>query len=1679
MSALNSEDRLLAQGHSYFTNNVFETTRELYFETNERTRLLLETDQGTSHGSSLSREDTPIQVNYPVYHATRLPRIDLPKFNGTLSDWLSFKDLFHSLVIVNHSITAVEKLQYLKTSLTGSAAHLLKNMAVTEDNFPKAWETLSSFYENKTLLVNAALQSLLNLKRMNKESAMDLERLYTSAMQIYTSLETLRRPVESWDDFLVFLIVQRLDSETVKAWEQLLGATTEPPTWIKFTDFLVSRLRSLQAYERSRSSKSSITPLPTALKAHYQGKSKEKEGHQNLCCSLCSAKHHPSNCHQYRSKSLPQRLEIISKHKLCYNCLGTHRVAACRTVRRCVRCGKKHHTSIHPGFSQPTKAEPDSTKPTKPSTVTSATETARAMHSIATATVISPRVLLATAQVRLVSSNGNVITVRALIDKGSEVSLITERTVQLLRMSRTRSSVSLTGIGGKASNKTRGVVNVHLRPNFPSEFQCAVTAHILTHLTAPVPSATTDQTLWPHLEGLQLADPLYSVPGSIDMILGADLYGSIIGEGLIRGTLNSPIAQYTNLGWIISGPTREPDQATVGRVYHVKIEDNLYSLLHKFWELEEVPPSPTSSLSPEEQACVLHFETTHTRDSQGRYTVRLPFRKSPDLLGNSKEKAVRFIYRLHQKFESDPNYAQLYSDFIKEYAELQHMILVPDADPEPPASFYLPHHGVVRETSRTTRLRVVFNGSSKTTSGSSLNDLLHIGPKLQTDLFDVLIWFRQFPYVFSSDIEKMYRQIQVHPDDWRYQRIFWINSEGSLNTYQLTTVTYGLKCAPFLALSVMNQLIQDEGKEFPQAVPVLTHGRYMDDIFGGGDSIDQARELVNQVNQLCMAGGFRLQKWATNQADILDVLPERNQTSSSSIRIEEATTIPSLGVTWQPHTDSFKFTYLPIIQEPVTKRTVLSTIAKIFDPLGLISPITIGVKIIMQELWSLKLNWDDPLPSSTTRRWAICLDALKDLPTLNFPRWIGLKSNQPFELHGFSDASPQAYSVVVYSRTTSEDGIVHAQLICSKTKVAPLKRITIPRLELAGATLLTKLVKHLLRLLDRLGVPIYLWTDSTVTHTWISNHPSRWKDFVHNRVCFIQETLPQAQWGIVPGAENPADLAIRGLTPRQLSEHLSWWTGPIWLVEPPSSWPTLPINLEEVDNLEERPVQITTVGVQPSECWDLLTRYSSLKRLLRITALCRRVIDRFRKIPNSSLVYPITTQELQTAKLFWVRVIQQSNFNPEIQLLSDGNSIPSSLTRLTPHLDPDGILRVGGRLQSSSLSHDSKHPIILPKQSPFTTLVIADAHLRTCHGGTQLTLYTIREEFWIIGGRVPIRSYILKCIRCTRFRRARAQQRMGPLPKERVTPSRPFLNAGVDYAGPLTLKTWRGKNARTYKAYIALFVCLATSAIHLELVTDYTTDAFIAAYKRFTARRGICATLWCDCGTNFKGAEATLQQLFTAATKEARHLADLLATDGTQWKFNPPSAPHFGGKWEAGVKSVKYHLRRAIGESVLTYEEMTTFLIQVEAILNSRPLCPCSDDPEDLTALTPGHFLIGNAPKLVPEPSLEEERISRLSRWQLLRQMIDHFWTRWSRESLQRYHAISKWTQRNKTIHEGSLVLIVDERYPAAKWPLGRVTATHPGEDGLIRVVTVKTSSSTFKRPIVKLCPLPIPGDTL
>jgi hypothetical protein len=444
-----------------------------------------------------------------------------------------------------------------------------------------------------------------------------------------------------------------------------------------------------------------------------------------------------------------------------------------------------------------------------------------------------------------------------------------------------------------------------------------------------------------------------------------------------------------------------------------------------------------------------------------------------------------------------------------------------------------------------------------------------------------------------------------------------------------------------------------------------------------------------------------------------------------------------------------------------------------------------------------------------------------------------------------------------------------------------------------------------------------------------------------------------------------------------------------------------------------------------------------------------------------------------------VKSIQKRSFAEEYHQLSTGGGIEknSTIRNLSPFLDENGVIRVGGRIRNANLAYNQKHPVLIPKNHNVTEAIIRHFHVKNLHSGTQSTLASIRQQYWPIAGRNKIKQIIHKCISCFRAKPIIAQQKMGDLPVKRLEPARPFINSGLDYCGPILIKTHRGRGKqKTIKAYVCLFICLSTKAIHIELVSDLTADTFLDALKRFVSRRGTVKSIISDNATNFIKANKDLIDLhqFFQNSEISRKLVTTLSNENIQWKFIPPRTPNFGGLWEAGVKSVKFHIKRVVGETVLTYDELYTLLTRIEACLNSRPLVPMSNDPNDLTAITPGHFLIGEALTAPLEPDLTELKINRLSRHQLLERLRQHFWKRWRTEYLSYLQGRTKWQSPSPSLQPGDLVLLVEDNVPPLCWPLGRIQQVHPGSDGNVRVVTVKTNRGTYKRGVRKVCVLPI-----
>lgn len=734
-----------------------------------------------------------------------------------------------------------------------------------------------------------------------------------------------------------------------------------------------------------------------------------------------------------------------------------------------------------------------------------------------------------------------------------------------------------------------------------------------------------------------------------------------------------------------------------------------------------------------------------------------------------------------------------------------------------------------------------------------------------------------------------------------------------------------------------------------------------------------------------------------------------------------------------------------------------------------------------------------------TRQWIEFWKEIKHLEKFRIDRWLGISDQLRSKLIGFSDSSQMAYGAVVYARTEYPDGTIKCNLVMSKTRVAPLKTVTIPRMELSAAELLSRVIVEVKKSLEFTEMEYILWIDSSPALYWLRKDPSSLKVFIANRVASIQRNTDLKCWKYVNTKDNPADLLSRGVKPSDLAGNKLWLHGPEWLSKPTSEWPAeqFPLSMPVGIDLELRVHTISEfkggldIGRQSADREQMdrvpiLEYTNNLEHALRIFSFVIRYANALHdkyKPPTRNRrsaklrIEPPTGKERAWAMRYFIKKAQEEHFKAELSALQRKEKIPdkSKLEPLKPILDENGIIRVGGRLDRANLTYERKHPPVVPRGSRLAWLIMDQAHRRCAHGGVQVTAYYVRQNFWIPRLRDELKNFTKKCVICVRQSQVCAEQLMGELPADRIRPGKAFVATGVDYAGPFQVK-YMDKTGQTiilHKSWIAIFVCMKTRAIHIDLVTDLTSASFIAFFEQFLARRGRCERMFSDNGTSFIGAEKEIARAY--AKWQADGTVDRIANKGTEWTFMTPAAPHQGGIYEAAVKSMKYHLKRIIGARIMEYQQFVTMLAGIEAILNSRPITPLSDDPDDLQALTPGHFLVSEP--LIPPPPFkyvnENDEIGRRL-WIERQKMTEHFWKRWENEYLTTLQERKKWRKEKENVRIGQLILLKDENLPPAQWRMGRIIELLPGKDGLVRNILVRTDRTTLKRPIQKICILPV-----
>lgn len=1622
--------------------NRFETT---FYETIARARQLqqrIRTESAPELNTSITNNSVATVTN------VKLPTLNLPTFAGKYTKWLTFRDSFTSLINNNQGLTNIQRFQYLKGALKDEAFQIIQAIETTEENYKKAWDLLQQRFENKKLIINSHLKALFNLQGLTKGTATALRSLIDTVRAHTSSLKALKEPVDHWDTLLVYMIAAKLDYKTRQQWEEK-ASDANSERFEEFLSFLTNRCQMLELTERSSQGTTTSNKRSVSLAA-----TAETSGKLHTC-EHCQDSHFLFRCPQYLNLSPAKKLERAYELKLCTNCLKPGHYSKQCGSSGCRKCGKRHNTLLHEHRQQQGTGNKENQVEDTTLNHSCNAESTKVQRS---------QVLLSTAIIHIKAQDGSIVEARALLDSGAQSHFITKELANKLGQGN-KAEIQIRGINSMMTKITEKIQLV-IKSKF-NNFERTVEFLILPQITEDVPQSSVNPSKINIPDNIVLADPNFYKSRKIDILLGSQIFWELTCIGQIKLGKGQPILQKTHFGWIISGElalSQNKEKVISCLSTNIELQDQL----ERFWKLENI--ESRRNWTKEEKDCEAEYKRTIRRQEDGRFIVGLP--KKPDIkVGDSFEGALRRYRALEKRLEGDTGLKLQYEEFMKEYIGLKHMSRIDiNLEEIQQETFFLPHHPVINQNSSTTKVRVVFDGSFKTSTGNSLNDKLMAGPIVQEDLFHIILRFRIHKFVITADIEKMFRQVMVVDEDRHLQLIIWRDQQGEIEIYSLNTVTYGTKPASFLSTRSLKQLNIEEGNNYPSARLALEKDFYMDDVLTGADTIEEATRLQKELDKLLRKGQFILRKWRTNNQQILAHLEEKGKTEDIYM-LNKTEVAKSLGILWNSVTDNLQYEINhTAIGQNITKRIILGEIAKIFDPLGLLGPITTRAKIIMQKLWTININWDESLPQDIYYEWQNYRESLHNINELEIERNINPQNQgNQIDIHGFCDASEKAYGACVYAYCLNDNQEVVVKLICSKGKVAPLKKQTLPRLELCGALVLARLVSVIAEALGNRIRRTYLWSDSTIVLAWLKTDPTKLKTFVSNRVSEIQELTVNVVWQHVRSEANPADLLSRGLLAEELRISKLWWNGPEWLKT--NIWPNQNYEQSQEIDIETKVALITTEQQNT-----ILRRYSSITRLQRVLAYCLRFVNNSDK-KKEKLTGNLSSKELQISLKLILKLVQKEEFSQEIEDLTTSSSVrkKSKLLNLNPFIDDQGLIRVGGRLRKAILSEEQKHPIILPEKHPVTRLLIKREHHNLHHCGHEQLLAHIRQRYWPIRGRNEVKNVIKKCLICFKFKPKPACHIMADLPKDRIIGNlRPFTICGVDYAGPISTKeSNRRGRIRITKAYIAVFVCFNTKAVHIELVSDLTSDCFIAALRRFVARRGICSKIYSDNATNFVAANRKLREVTDFLVKNNEIIKEELAQRQIEWNYIPPRAPHFGGLWEAAVKAVKTHFIKVTQNVILTFEECCTLLSEIEAILNSRPLTPLSTSPNDFNPLTPSHFLIGESLLSVPTADFTHVKVNQLTRWQHLQKIRRDFWQRWYKEYLHQLQVRSKWHTHHPNVRVGSLVLLIEDNIPPMKWSTGRILEIHPGEDGIVRVVTVQCVSGVLKRPVKKVCVLP------
>ncbi|XP_073713144.1 uncharacterized protein [Misgurnus anguillicaudatus] len=1529
---------------------------------------------------------------------------------------------------------AKDKLYYLEQYTSGQSRELVKTCLFLnpERGFAKAKELLQEHFGNEYQISSAYINKALSWNPIRAEDSRSLK---SYALYLRGCLNAMKE-IAYMDELNLAsnlkLLVSKLPYKLKERWRvevcQFQESTKRRATFKTLVEFIERQVKILtdpvfgdiqdpaqrahivrpkqsmsvkpKFTNKSFTANATTVDVNTSLK---QRNSASIVQHKPYCL-FCSGVHLLGSCSWFKRKRHTDKISFLKERGICFACLVTGHISKdCTQQHSCTICERPHPTILHIGKVEQNKgAETSIDVDVEPKKVNTGQVSLEACSHTGAG---EEQCLMSIVPVKVKLNKGNtVIHTYAFLDPGSSATFCTDKLMHQLNVQGKRTNILLRTMGQERTVSTNVITGLEVSGLHNNVFLTLPETYTQAKIPVSKGNIPNQSALskWPYLRDIQI----YTIDADIDLLIGTNAPKAMEPWQIVNSEGDGPYAMRTLLGWIVNGPlgTKANDVMPSHSVNRISVH-NLHEMLIAQYNMDfsERLSEEVKEMSIEDRRFLKIADESATIVN-GHYSIKLPFRKDNTMLPNNRCIAEQRLQSLKKKFNRNPSFKLGYVTFMTDMISSGYAEKVPEAQPTREGKvWYLPHHGVYHP--KKGKLRIVFDCGASL-CGKSLNAELLKGPDLTNSLIGVLNRFRQEPIGLMADITAMFHQVKVPVSDSDFLRFLWW-PEGDVSQppveYRMTVHLFGATSSPSCASYALRRTAEDNRKHF---------------------RLEEAVHLIADVKSICQRGGFNLSKWATNSREVLSLIPVEDRAKEImdlNLDKDKLPTERALGLQWCIETDNFTFN-VQLKSQPLTRRGMLSMVCSIYDPLGFLTPFTLTAKFLLQKLCKLNLGWDEEAPLIIRDQWLKWTAGLTQITNFKVQRCFMSNEFGPIkhaQLHHFADASDQGYGTVSYVRLVNDNNKVHVTFVMAKGRVAPLKGITIPRLELAATVLAVRMDKLLRSSLQLHLDHSMFWTDSQSVLKYISNEHTRFKTFVANRVAEIRDATKLSQWNYIDSNSNPADNATRGQSADKFLNNKRWLHGPdvLWKEKTEQQIrcfkenSPLPLNDPEVKRMytvnatclkEENPTQkLITYFSNWTKLLLAVAWYLKLKETLKSLVQKRKLNgskiltrSRMKDLPDYTVGgQQISIEDLKKAEVAIVQFTQGQFFPNEIKMLTSKTpelKKKSTLYKLDPHVK-DELIRVGGRLSKTTIGEERKFPVIIPKNSHVSTLILRHVHKTTGHGGRSHMLSELRKKYWIINANSAARKILTKCVVCRRYRAKVGEQKMSDLPQERLQPdSPPFTNTGVDYFGPFQIKRGRA----LVKRYGVLFTCMTSRAVHIEMASFLDTSSCINAVRRFISRRGQVKHLQSDNGTNFVGAKKELQKAFVAVNQDK--IQKTLKEKGINWTFNPPGASHHGGIWERLIRSIRQVLYSVLKQQTLDDEGLQTVLCEVEAILNSRPITTVSTDPQDLHPLTPNDLLLlKNKPTLTPGVFDKNEQYTT-RRWRQVQYLANLFWRRWT-----------------------------------------------------------------------------------